>query len=141
MVRSMTRLSGNLAAAAAATDGTPQSTTTVQASAEVTGADSRASNSTGDAAPQVTVIVKTSADDSADVSSTRTVMLAGEAMRRISEAAWAAQASEQAVLASKDPLQDNPEAEQFEQVLQSELDKEPRAEPAPAPATGQSGQQ
>ena len=141
MVRSMTRLSGNLAAAAAATDGTPQSTTTVQASAEVAGADGRASRSPGDAAPQVTVIVKTSADDSADESSTRKVMLAGEAMRRISEAAWAAQASEQAVLASKDPLQDNPEAEKFEQVLQSELDKEPRAEPAPVPATGQSGQQ
>ena len=129
MVRSMTRLSGNQAAAAAATDGTPQSNT---ATSTVTNAENRGADGPVDAAQPVQVTVKTSAAGSQDTGSTRTVMLAGEAMRRISEAAWAAQASEQAVLDSNDPLQDNPEAEQLQQVLQTELDKEPGTEPSSA---------
>ena len=137
MVRAMTRQSGNQVAAAAATDGTPQRAATVQTRSDE-----------GQGTSKVAVVLETSTTDaygeelpdSAGAASSRTVMLAGAAMRRISEAAWAAEAREQAVLASRDPLQDNLQAEQLEQELQNELDKEALSEPHPAPKPGQSDQ-
>ena len=137
MVRAMTRQSGNQVAAAAATDGTPQRAATVQTRSDE-----------GQGTSKVAVVLETSTTDaygeelpdSAGAASSRTVMLAGAAMRRISEAAWAAEAREQAVLASRDPLQDNLQAEQLEQELQNELDKEAQSEPRPAPKPGQSDQ-
>ena len=137
MVRAMTRQSGNQVAAAAATDGTPQRAATVQTRSDE-----------GQGTSKVAVVLETSTTDaygeelpdSAGAASSRTVMLAGAAMRRISEAAWAAEAREQAVLASRDPLQDNLQAEQLEQELQNELDKEALSEPRPAPKPGQSDQ-
>ena len=137
MVRAMTRQSGNQVAAAAATDGTPQRAATVQTRSDE-----------GQGTSKVAVVLETSTTDaygeelpdSAGAASSRTVMLAGAAMRRISEAAWAAEAREQAVLASRDPLQDNLQAEQLEQELQNELDKEAQSEPRPAPKLGQSDQ-
>ena len=137
MVRAMTRQSGNQVAAAAATDGTPQRAATVQTRSDE-----------GQGTSKVAVVLETSTTDaygeelpdSAGAASSRTVMLAGAAMRRISEAAWAAEAREQAVLASRDPLQDNLQAEQLEQELQNELDKEALSEPHPAPKPGQNDQ-
>lgn len=137
MVRAMTRQSGNQVAAAAATDGTPQRAATVQTRSDE-----------GQGTSKVAVVLETSTTDaygeelpdSAGAASSRTVVLAGAAMRRISEAAWAAEAREQAVLASRDPLQDNLQAEQLEQELQNELDKEALSEPRPAPKPGQSDQ-
>ena len=137
MVRAMTRQSGNQVAAAAATDGTPQRAATVQTRSDE-----------GQGTSKVAVVLETSTTDaygeelpdSAGAASSRTVMLAGAAMRRISEAAWAAEAREQAVLASRDPLQDNLQAEQLEQELQNELNKEALSEPHPAPKPGQSDQ-
>ena len=137
MVRAMTRQSGNQVAAAAATDGTPQRAATVQTRSDE-----------GQGTSKVAVVLETSTTDaygeelpdSAGAASSRTVVLAGAAMRRISEAAWAAEAREQAVLASRDPLQDNLQAEQLEQELQNELDKEALSEPHPAPKPGQNDQ-
>ena len=140
MVRAMTRQSGNQATAAAATDGTPQGAATVQANAGDVAANEQTHEQTRDqiqeqAEPRARIIVETSATDaygdepvgrqSADAAQTRTLLLAGEAMRRISEAAWAAEASEQAVLASKDPLQDNPQAEQLAEQLARQLAEHP----------------
>ena len=140
MVRAMTRQCGNQATAAAATDGTPQGAATVQASAGDAAANEQAhepghGQAQEQAEPRARIIVETSATDaygdepvgrqSADAAQTRTLLLAGEAMRRISEAAWAAEASEQAVLASKDPLQDNPQAEQLAEQLARQLAEHP----------------
>ena len=105
---------------------------TVQARAE-----SDDTQEQGGDSPQVTVVMETSSTDArgddasvqpSDAAPSRTIVLAGEAMRRISEAAWAAEASEQALLASRDPLQDNPQAQKLEQELQQELQQELRQE-------------
>ena len=141
MVRAMTRQSGNQAAAAAATDGTPQRAATVQARAE-----SDDTQEQGGDSPQVTVVMETSSTDArgddasvqpSDAAPSRTIVLAGEAMRRISEAAWAAEASEQALLASRDPLQDNPQAQKLEQEQQQELQQELRHEQSTEAETSQ----
>ena len=129
MVRAMTRQSGNQVAAAAATDGTPRRAPSVAATPAAP-----AQTDAQDAAPQrVTVVVQTAETDAygdveegqqpASAIPTRTLVIEGEQARSLSVAAQAAESREQAVLASRDPLQDNRQALALESELEQQLEK------------------
>ena len=126
-LRAMTRLSGNQVVAAAGTDGVPQRAPSV-ASSVVTVAERSTDPSH---AGRVTVVVQpTETDASGDVeegqqtpcaSPVQTVVIEGEQAQELSAAAQAAEAGEQAVLASRDPLQDNPQALALEEALERKI--------------------
>lgn len=129
MVRAMTRQSGNQVAAAAATDGTPQRAPSVAATPAAP-----AQVEAQDEAPQrVTVVVQTAETDAygdveegqqpASAIPPRTLVIEGEQARSLAVAAQAAESREQAVLGSRDPLQDNRQALELEAELEQELEK------------------
>ncbi|MEN2429976.1 MFS transporter [Comamonas sp. F1-6] len=136
MVRAMTRQSGNQVAAAAGTDGTPQRAPSVAPVAE----PGAASAHEPDVSQRGTVVVQPTATDAyGDVeegartesaSPARTVVIEGSEARRLAAAAQAAETREQAVLASRDPLQDNAQALELEAELEQEIDKNARSSPA-----------
>lgn len=128
LVRAMTRQSGNQVAAAAATDGTPQRAPTVAAEPSASGQPEQEHEK-----ERVTVVVQSGQTDAyGDVEegsqsdaagARRTVVIEGAKARDLSAAAKAAEAQEQSVLASRDPLQDNPQALELEAELEQELEK------------------
>jgi hypothetical protein len=60
----------------------------------------------------------------------RTVVIEGAQATHLAAAAQAAETREQAVLASRDPLQDNAQALELEAELEQEIDKNVRSSPA-----------
>lgn len=128
LVRAMTQQSGNQVAAAAATDGTPQRAPTVAAEPSASGQPEQEHEK-----ERVTVVVQSGQTDAyGDVEegsqsdaagARRTVVIEGAKARDLSAAAKAAEAQEQSVLASRDPLQDNPQALELEAELEQELEK------------------
>ena len=136
MVRAMTRQSGNQVAAAAGTDGTPQRAPSVAPVVEPEAANAHEP----DVSQRVTVVVQPTATDAyGDVeegaqagpaSPARTVVIEGAQATHLAAAAQAAETREQAVLASRDPLQDNAQALELEAELEQEIDKNARSSPA-----------
>jgi MFS family permease len=146
LVRAMTRQSGNQVAAAAATDGTPQRAPTVAAEPSTSDQPEQEHEK-----ERVTVVVQSSDTDaygdveegaeSAASGVRRTVVIEGAKARDLSAAAKAAEAREQSVLASRDPLQDNPQALALEAELEQELEKNARQAVPDAGQGTQTGQQ
>jgi MFS family permease len=146
LVRAMTRQSGNQVAAAAATDGTPQRAPTVAAEPSTSDQPEQEHEK-----ERVTVVVQSSDTDAyGDVEEgaesvasgvRRTVVIEGAKARDLSAAAKAAEAREQSVLASRDPLQDNPQALALEAELEQELEKNAQQAVPDAGQGTQTGQQ
>ncbi|MEG2817641.1 MAG: MFS transporter [Comamonas sp.] len=129
LVRALTWQSGNQGAAAAATDGAPQ-----RASSLSSQAADRSQSAVNEAQPQAaaggqprfTVVVEESqtdarGDDLAGYAQVpgQTLVIEGEQALELSQAAQAAQLQEAAVLASRDPLQDNEPALALKERLEA----------------------
>ena len=130
-LRALTRLSGNQVVAAAGTDGVPQRAPSVASTAASTIATAAERSTDPSHAGRVTVVVQpTETDARGDVeegqqtpsaSPVQMVVIEGEQAQQLSAAAQAAEAGEQAVLASRDPLQDNPQALALEEALERKI--------------------